>query len=50
MDSARKRLWWKAAGVALFAFAAAAAFSAYLRPEMLVAFGDLMAFCAALVR
>lgn len=26
------------------------AFSAYLRPDMLVAFGDLMSFCAALLR
>ena len=50
MDPARQRLWWKAAGVALFAFAAAAAFSAYLRPDMLVAFGDLMSFCASLLK
>ena len=50
MGSARKRLWWKAAGVALFAFASAAAFSAYLRPDMLAAFGDIMSFCASLLR
>ena len=50
MDPARRMLWWKAIGVALFAFAGAAVFSAYLRPEMLVVFGDLMAFCAALIR
>lgn len=50
MDAARKRFWWTAAGVVLLAFAAAAAFSAYLRPDMLVRFGDIMAFCAALLR
>ena len=50
MDAARKRFWWMAAGVALLAFVTAAAFSAYLRPDMLVAFGDIMAFCAALLR
>lgn len=50
MDSANKRFWWKAAGVALLAFAAAAAFSAYLRPDMLVVFGDIMSFCASLLR
>lgn len=50
MDAAKKRFWWTAAGVVLLAFAAAAAFSAYLRPDMLVTFGDLMAFCAALIR
>ncbi len=50
MDAAKKRFWWTAAGVAALAFAAAAAFSAYLRPDMLVRFGDIMAFCAALIR
>ena len=49
MDSAKKQFWWTAAGVVLLAFAAAAAFSAYLRPDMLVTFGDLMAFCSALL-
>lgn len=44
------RLGWKLAAGALFAAACAAAFSAYLRPDMLVAFGDLMSFCAALLR
>lgn len=50
MDSAKKRFWWTAAGVVLFAFVSAAAFSAYLRPDMLVRFGDLVSFCAALIR
>ena len=50
MDAAKKRFWWTAAGVALLAFVTAAAFSAYLRPDMLVMFGDLMSFCAALLR
>ena len=50
MNAASKRLWWKAGAVILAAFACAAAFSAYLRPDMLLVFGDLMAFCAALIR
>ena len=50
MDPAKKRLWWTAAGVALLAFGAAAAFSAYLRPDMVVVFGELMSFCSALLR
>ncbi len=50
MDAAKRRIWWTVAGVALFALVSAAAFSAYLRPDMLVVFGDLMAFCAALIR
>ena len=50
MGPANKRFWWTAAGVVLLAFVTAAAFSAYLRPDMLVMFGDLMAFCAALLR
>jgi hypothetical protein len=45
-----KRFWWTAAGVVLLAFVTAVAFSAYLRPDMLVSFGDLMAFCAALLK
>ena len=50
MDPAKKRFWWTPRGGALLAFAAAAAFSAYLRPDMVVVFGDLMSFCAALLR
>ena len=50
MDTIKKRFWWKAAGVALFAFATAAVFSAYLRPDMLVSFADIMSFCASLLR
>ena len=50
MEPARRALWWKVAGVALLAFASAAAFSAYLRPDMLVTFGDIMSFCASLIR
>jgi hypothetical protein len=50
MDTAKKRFWWTASGVVVLAFIAAAAFSAYLRPDMLVSYGDIMAFCAALIR
>ncbi len=50
MTPARKRFWWTAAGVALLAVLSAVTFSAYLRPDMLVSFGDLMAFCAALIK
>jgi hypothetical protein len=50
MDAAKKRFWWTAAGIVLLAFVTGAVFSAYLRPDMLVSFGDLMAFCAALIR
>ena len=50
MDAAKKRFWWTAAGLMLLAFVSAVAFSAYLRPDMLVSFGDLMAFCAALIK
>ena len=50
MDAAKKRFWWTASGVVLLAFVIAAVFSAYLRPDMLVVFGDIMAFCAALLR
>ena len=39
-----------ATGAVLLAFLAAAAFSAYLRPDMLLVFGDIMSFCAALLR
>jgi hypothetical protein len=38
----RTRLWWKAVGVAAFAFVAAAAFSAYLQPGMLIQFANLV--------
>ena len=36
------RLWLKALVVAVFAFVTAAAFSAYLRPGMLVEFANLV--------
>ena len=36
------RLWLKAALVALFAFVTAAAFSAYLKPGMLIEFANLI--------
>jgi len=36
------RLWLKAALVALFAFVTAAAFSAYLKPGMLIEFANLV--------
>ena len=44
------RLWLKAGLVALGAFLLALAFSAYIKPDMLGAFNDLMAFCAALLK
>ncbi len=50
MQAAKKRFWWTAAGVVLLAFVTAVAFSAYLRPEMLVSFGDILSFCAALIK
>jgi len=50
MERARKRFWWTAAGIVLLAFVTAAAFAAYLRPDMVVLFGDIMSFCAALLR
>ena len=37
-----KNVWWKALAVALFAFVTAAAFSAYLRPGMLIQFANLV--------
>ena len=36
------KLWLKASLVVLFAFATAAAFSAYLKPGMLVEFANLV--------
>ncbi len=50
MDAAGRRLGWKVAAVVFAAFVCAAVFSAYLRPDMVVLFGDIMAFCAALIR
>lgn len=50
MEAREKRFCLTAAGVVLLAFLCAAAFSAYLGPGMLVSFGDIMAFCSALVR
>ena len=40
--SPNRRLLLKAVGVGLLAFVAAAAFSAYLRPGMLIEFANLM--------
>jgi hypothetical protein len=50
MEAARKRLWWKTGAVALAVFVAALVFSAYLKPDMVAAFGDIMAFCAGLLK
>ncbi len=50
MDEARKRLWWRGAAVALVAVASGLAFYAYLGSDMLVAFADVWAFCASLLR
>jgi hypothetical protein len=37
-----RRLWLKALLVAVFAFVTAAAFSAYLKPGMLIEFANLL--------
>jgi len=49
-DVPKKRFLWMSAGVVLLVLISAAAFSAYLRPDMLVSFGDIMSFCAALLK
>ena len=38
----RRRFIWKAVAVAAFSFVAAAAFSAYLQPGMLIEFANLV--------
>jgi hypothetical protein len=40
--SPKSLLVWKAVGVAVFSFAVAAAFSAYLKPGMLIEFANLV--------
>ncbi len=40
--SSRRAFLLKAIGIALFAFAAGAAFSAYLKPGMLIEFANLV--------
>ena len=50
MNASRKRFWWTSAGVGVLAIITAATFSAYLRPDMLLSFGDILSFCAALIR
>ena len=42
MALAPRRLWWQAALVALGAFVVALTFSAYLRPDMLMQFANLV--------
>jgi hypothetical protein len=42
MNAARRVLLLKAVGLAVLAFASAAAFAAYLRPDMLVNFANLV--------
>jgi hypothetical protein len=42
--------WWKAGGLAIFALACAIVFAAYLRPDMLAVFGEVMAFCASILK
>lgn len=49
MSPARRR-WIVLGGVVAAGLVAGLAFSAYLGPDMVVAFGDLMSFCAALLR
>jgi hypothetical protein len=50
MESAARRIGLRVGFTALAIVGCAAIFAAYLRPDMLVAFGDIMAFCAALIR
>jgi hypothetical protein len=50
MDAANKRLGWMIAGGVLLAAVCALLFAAYLRPDMLMSFDEIMAFCAALIR
>ena len=38
----RQRLWLKAAAVGVFAFVSGAAFTAYLKPGMLIEFANLL--------
>ena len=38
----RQQFIWKVVGVAVFSFVAAAAFSAYLKPGMLIEFANLV--------
>jgi hypothetical protein len=40
--TARGLFFWKAAAVAAFAFVAAAVFTAYLQPSMLIEFANLL--------
>lgn len=42
MDPARKALLLKVAGLAALAFASATAFAAYLRPDMVVNFANMV--------
>jgi hypothetical protein len=42
MALALRSLWWKAALVALGAFVVATVFSAYLRPDMLIQFANIV--------
>jgi hypothetical protein len=42
MKGINSGLWWKAVAVLVLAFSTAAAFSAYLRPGMLIQFANLV--------
>lgn len=42
MKGMNRGMWWRAIGVLLLAFVTAAAFSAYLRPGMLIQFANLV--------
>ena len=50
MQAARKRLFWRLGGIAFALLVVALTFSAYLKPDMVAAFGDVMAFCAAILK
>ncbi|MDH4189630.1 MAG: hypothetical protein OEW21_05455 [Betaproteobacteria bacterium] len=42
MKPVDRTLWWRVLAVMLLGFASAAAFSAYLRPGMLIQFANLL--------
>lgn len=50
MDAARRRLFWWVGGAALAFLVIAAIFAAYLKPDMVAVFGDVMAFCVAILK
>jgi dolichol kinase len=50
VDAARKRLWLRTLAGVVAVVVVAVVFSAYLKPDMVAAFSDIMALCASLIR